>query len=29
VEEIICYSPLGDKVLTIKRVNMPTGVAAE
>ncbi|HUV87180.1 MAG TPA: hypothetical protein VMX79_08710 [bacterium] len=29
VEEIVCYSPLGDKVLTIKRVNMPTGVAAE
>ena len=28
-EEIICYSTLADKVLTIKRVNIPTGVAAE
>lgn len=28
-EEIICYSPLAEKLLTIKRVNKPTGVAAE
>jgi DNA-binding beta-propeller fold protein YncE len=28
-EEIVCYSTLTDKVLTIKRVNLPTGVAAE
>jgi len=28
-EEIICYSPSGEKLLTIKRVKKPTGVAAE
>jgi DNA-binding beta-propeller fold protein YncE len=28
-EEIVCFSPAGDKLLTIKRVTRPTGVAAE
>ncbi len=28
-EEIVCYSPLTEKLITIKRVNKPTGVAAE
>lgn len=28
-EEIVCFSPAGDKLLTIKRVNGPTGVAAD
>ncbi len=28
-EEIVCYSPTAEKILTIKRVKNPTGVAAE
>jgi hypothetical protein len=28
-EEVVCYSPLGERLITLKRINRPFGVAAE
>jgi sugar lactone lactonase YvrE len=28
-EDVVCYSPTGEKLVTIRRVNGPTGVAAD